>query len=325
MKRQVPDHAPGSGDQNPGSARTLLGWSDFEIVMVVAQVGQLSRAAEALAISHVTLLRKLAVIESRLKARLFDRVRGHYTATAAGDELITAARAMAPMAREAEMKVIGQDLRPSGHVRITAAGVLVGHALPAVLGQFSSAFPEVTLELLSTRNLVSLTRREADVAFRISDRVPDWLVGRQLAQLDFKIYGLRHEGLKPRLQTHQALAKQKRWIAFESDARELKFDRWLLDQVPDTSVVLRVDSFEHALAMLRAGLGIALLPAFLEHSCPELQPLSAAIPELRTPLWVITHKELSQTMRIKVVMQAIGPALAHAVKVPVGQSPAAKA
>jgi DNA-binding transcriptional LysR family regulator len=323
MKSKTPDQTPRARDPAPGT-RSLLGWSDFEIVLVVAQVGQLSRAAESLAMSHVTLLRKLAAIESRLKARLFDRVRGHYTPTAAGDELLAAAHGMAPLARQAELKVIGQDLRPSGHVRITAAGILVGQVLPAVLGQFSAAFPEVTLELLSTRNLVSLTRREADVAFRISDRVPDWLVGRQLAQLDFKIYGLRHEGLRPRLQTHQALARQRRWIAFESDARDLKFDRWLLDHVPDTSVVLRVDSFENALAMLRAGLGIALLPAFLEHSCPELQALTAAIPELRTPLWVITHKELSQAMRIKVVMQAIGPALAHAVKAPVGKAPAAK-
>jgi DNA-binding transcriptional LysR family regulator len=316
---KTPDPAPGSREPAP-AAHKLLAWSDFEIVLVVAQVGRLSRAAEALAMSHVTLLRKLAAIESRLKARLFDRARGHYTPTSAGDELITAAHRMAPLARQAEMSVIGQDLRPSGPVRITAAGVLVGHAMPPVLRQFATSFPEVTLELLATRDLVSLTRREADVAFRISDRVPDWLVGRQLALLDFKIYGLRHDGLKPKLQTHQALARQKRWIAFESDARELKFDRWLLDHVPDSSVSLRVDSFEHALAMLRADLGIALLPAFLENSCPELQPLSVAIPELRTPLWVITHKELSQTMRIKVVMQAIGPALAHAVKVPAGKS-----
>lgn len=308
-----PEASPPLGGANTSQGRPLLNWGDFEIVLVVSRVGQLSRAAEALAMSHVTLLRKLASIETRLNARLFDRLRGHYTPTAAGEELIQAAEHMAPAARAAEMRVIGQDLRPQGHVRITAAGVLTAHALPQVLGQFATAFPDVKVELLSTRDLVSLTRREADVALRISDAVPDWLVGRQLAQLDFKVYGLRRPGIQPRLQKHTTLARQHRWIAFESDARELKFDRWLLEEVPDSSVVLRVDSFEHALAMLRAGLGIALLPAFLERSCPELQPLTEAIGSLRTPLWVITHKELSQTMRIKVVMQAIGPALAHAI------------
>lgn len=293
--------------------RSRLDWGDFQIVLTVARMGQLSKAAQVLAISHVTLLRKLSSIETRLKARLFDRVRGHYTPTSAGDELIQAAEAMAPVARQAEMKVLGQDLRPSGHVRITAAGIVVSHLLPPVLKQFAASFPEVTLEFLTSRNHVSLSRREADVALRVSDTVPDWLVGRKLAELDFKIYGLRRPGVSPRLQTLAALTSQKRWVAFESDARDLKFDRWLQDTVPDTSVLLRVDSFEHALAMVRAGLGIALLPRFLEPICPELMPLTEAISELRTPLWLITHQELRNAMRIKVVMQAIGPALAHAL------------
>lgn len=310
-------NTPTSAQNDPPPAtltRSRLDWGDFQIILAVARIGQLSKAAETLAISHVTLLRKISSIESRLKARLFDRLRGRYTPTAAGDELIRAAEAMAPVARQAEMKVLGQDLRPSGHVRITAAGIVVSHLLPPVLKQFATAFPDVSLEFLTSRNHLSLSRREADVALRVSDKVPDWLVGRKLAELDFKIYGLRSKGVKPRLQTIEVLAQQKRWVAFESDARDLKFDRWLQDMVPDTSVRVRVDSFEHALAMLRGGMGIALLPAFLEPICPELMPLTEAIPELRTPLWLITHKELRNAMRIKVVMQAIGPALAHAIK-----------
>ena len=290
-----------------------LGWTDFQLLLEVAHTGRLSRAAEQLAMSHVTLLRKLASIESRLKTRLFDRVRGHYTPTAAGQALVDAAELMAPLARQAEMQVLGQDMRPSGHVRITAAGILVNHLLPPVLGQFAASFPEVTLEFLSSRNHLSLTRREADVALRVSDQVPDWLIGRQLASLDFKVYGLRQPGLRQRVQPLAALAAQRRWIGLDSDARDLKFDRWLVDRVPTSSVVLRVDGFEHALAMLRSGLGIALLPAFLERSCPDLVPLSETIEALRTPLWLITHQALRNTMRIKVVMQAIGPALAHAV------------
>ena len=314
MQMTTPSTHPQTDPTPDPQTRSRLDWGDFQIIMTVAQIGQLSKAAEALAISHVTLLRKMSSIESRLKARLFDRIRGHYTPTSAGDELIQAAQAMAPLARQAEMKVLGQDLRPSGHVRITAAGIVVSHLLPPVLKQFATSFPDVTLEFLTSRNHLSLSRREADVALRVSDTVPDWLVGRKLADLDFKIYGLRSKGVKPRLQSIEVLAQQKRWVAFESDARDLKFDRWLQDTVPDTSVLLRVDSFEHALAMLRGGLGMALLPAFLEPTCPELMPLTQAIPELRTPLWLITHKELRNTMRIKVVMQAIGPALAHAIK-----------
>lgn len=294
-------------------ARSRLTWSDFTIVLVIARCGGVARATVPLAMSHATLLRKLDSIESRMKARLFDRGRRRYTPTAAGEALIAAAEAIEPVARGAEMRVLGQDLRPSGHVRVAVAGIVIDHLLTPVLSQFATAFPEVTIELVSSRDHASLARREADVAIRVSDTVPDWLVGRRLADVDFRVYALRRKGLRPPLRSIAELLTQQRWIGFERDVRDLKFDRWLDLNVPDSSVVLRVDSFHHALTMVRAGLGIALLPSFLEGSRDDLQPLTEPIAELRTPLWLVTHQELRQAMRIKVLMQAFGPALAHAI------------
>lgn len=294
-------------------ARPQLAWSDFQIVLTVARHGSVAKASLALAVTHATLLRKLATIESRLKARLFDRARGRYTLTPAGDELAQAAASIEPLARDAELRVLGQDLRPSGQVRVAVAGIVIDHLLPKVLIQFASAFPDVGIEIVAARDHVSLVRREADVAIRVTDTVPDWLVGRQIAKLDFKIYGLRRRGLHGRLRLPAELAAQQRWISFERDARDLKFDRWLCNHVPDESVVLRVDGFGHALTMVRAGLGIALLPAFLEHDYPELQALTVAIDELRTPLWLVTHQELRNTMRVTVLMRAFGTALTHAL------------
>lgn len=314
MQIKTSDELSRTVDAEPHGPLSLLGWSDFQTILAIAQHGGMATAAQSLALSHVTLLRKLDVIETRLKARLFDRLRGRYTPTAAGDELVAAATAMAPLARHAELRVLGQDLKPSGHVRVTAAGIVVNHLLPPVLKQFAASFPDVTLEFLASRDHFSLARREADVALRVSDAVPDWLVGRTLATLEFKVYALKQAGLRTSQHSVAELVTQKRWISFEREARDLKFDRWLDEHVPDAAVVLRVDGFESALAMLRAGLGIALLPSFLENSCPELQALTGPIAELRTPLWLITHKELRHTMRIKVLMQAVGPALANALR-----------
>jgi DNA-binding transcriptional LysR family regulator len=295
-------------------ARMRLGWSEFHEVLTIARLGSVARASTALAVTHATLLRKLAATESRLGARLFDRERGRYTLTAAGEEIAQAAAGFEPLAREAEMRVLGVDLRPSGHVRVAAAGIVVDHLLPPVLAQFASAFPQVELELVSSREHVSMARRDADVAIRIADQVPDWLVGRRLGQVDFRIYTLRRRGLHPAPRDVAELAQARRWIGFERDARDLKFDRWLHAQVPAASVVLRVDNFGHALTMVRAGLGIALLPTFVEARCPDLQPLTASLADVRTPMWLVTHQELRHTMRVKVMMQAFGPALKHALQ-----------
>lgn len=293
--------------------RMRLTWADFHTVLVVSRLGRLAKASQALAVTHATLLRKLAAIEARLGTRLFDRERGHYTLTGAGEEVVQAALAIEPLTRGAELRVLGQDLRPSGHVRVAVAGIVIDHLLTPVLSQFATAFPDVSLELVASRDHVSLARREADVAIRVAESVPEWLVGHRLAELRFKVYALKRRGLQPTLRDTADLVQQRRWIGFERESRELKFDRWLNTHVPDSSVALRVDGFGHALTMLRAGLGIALLPEFLENTCPELQPLTPPIAELATPLWLITHKELRNTMRIKVLMQAFGPALKQSV------------
>ncbi len=305
---------PGADTEASSAARPQLGWSDFQTVLAVARHASVAKACTALGMTHSTLLRKLDVIESRLKTKLFDRVRGRYTLTQAGHEIEQAASAFEPLALNAETRVRGQDLRPSGDVRVAVASIVIEHLLTGVLAQFASAFPEVKIELVASREHVSLSRREADVAIRVADAVPDWLVGRKLADLQFKIYGRRQGRGKTLLRDTEELAAQRRWIGFERDSRELKFDRWLAANVPDSSVVLRVDNWSHALAMVQAGLGIALLPAFLEEHARELLALTPPLRELETPLWLITHPELKHTMRVKVLMRAFGPALAHAVQ-----------
>jgi DNA-binding transcriptional LysR family regulator len=298
----------------PAPVASQLAWTDFQTVLAIARHGSVARAWSALGMTHSTLLRKLDQIEHRLKTRLFERARGRYTPTAAGAAIVQAASTFEPIAVAAETQVKGQDLRPSGEVRVSAAPIVIESLLAPVLAQFGSAFPQIQIELAASREHASLRRREADVAIRIADDVPDWLVGRKLATLQFKVYGRRAGRPPAQPRALAELVRERRWIGFERDSPDLKFDRWLAREVPESSVVLRVDNFSHAATMVRAGLGIAVLPVFAESHIPDLRPLTAPIAALRTPLWLITHPELKDTTRIKVLMRAFGPALANAVE-----------
>jgi DNA-binding transcriptional LysR family regulator len=313
MKTTQKTSAAALGADSPPLPRPQLAWTDFHTVLAIAQRGSVAKAYGALGMTHSTLLRKLEQIEHRLKTRLFERSRGRYTPTAAGAEIVQAARQFEPVAAATEMRVKGQDLRPSGEVRVSAAPIVIEHLLAPVLAQFGSAFPEIQIELAALREHVSLRRREADVAIRIADAVPEWLVGRKLTEVRFKIYGPQRGTASVRLRTVAELARERRWVSFERGARDLKFDRWLAGAVPESNVVLRVDNFSNAATMVRAGLGIALLPVFVEAHLPGLRPLTAPIAALQTPLWLVTHPELKDTTRIKVLMRAFGPALANAV------------
>ena len=131
--------------------RPQLGWSDFHTVLEIAQHGSVANACGSLGMTHSTLLRKLDQIEHRLQTRLFERSRGRYAPTAAGAEIVQVAREFEPIATAAEMRVKGQDLRPSGEVRVSAAPIVIEHLLVPVLAQFGSAFPGIQIELAAQR------------------------------------------------------------------------------------------------------------------------------------------------------------------------------
>ncbi len=283
-------------------------------MLAIARHGSVARATGPLGMSHATLLRRLDQIETRLQTRLFERVRGRYQLTTAGHEIEEAGRLMEPIAGNAETRARGQDLRPSGDVRLSTSSIIATHLLPAVLAQFGSAFPEVRIELNTSREHANLRRREADVALRIADSVPDWLVGRELARVRFRIYARRVELGTTGPRDAADLCRQRGWIVFERDSFDQKFDRWLAANVEDANVVLRVDNFTHGAALARAGLGMTLLPTFVERSLPDLQPLCRPIEALDTPLWLITHPELATTARVQVLMRAFGPAMANALR-----------
>ncbi len=71
-----------------------------------------------------------------------------------------------------------------------------------------------------------------------------------------------------------------------------------------------MDLFNSIAAMLRTGLGVGVLPSFVEADEPELLPVSDDIEELATPLWLLTHPDLRRTARIQTFMRELGDAVA---------------
>ena len=72
---------------------------------------------------------------------------------------------------------------------------------------------------------------------------------------------------------------------------------------------MRIDNFNSMVAMLRTGIGIGVLPRFVEADEPDLVSISADIAELETPLWILCHPDLRRTARVQAFMQEVGEAV----------------
>ncbi len=298
-----------------------LDWNDLRYALAVSSTGSVAGAAQQLSVNATTVQRRLDALETRLGARLFDRARSGYQATEAGALVIEQARRMADQADEIERSVLGRDRELSGPLRVTTAFVVMEHLLPPALAAFARDYPGIEVEVVENAFLVDLSRRhadtatswtrmEADVALRLSANVAEHLVGRQLGMTHCRVYARRGAaGLPQEITGLQQLVKEAPWVAFERDAMNRVYDRWMRSHLSHAHIRVRVDIFNAVAAMLNTGIGVGVLPTFMAPQHPDLLPVSEVIPELSVPVWMLTHPDLRQTARVRVFMQHVGDAL----------------
>lgn len=304
-----------------------LDWSDLKHALAVAEAGSLAGASRRLGVNHTTVLRRLDALEANLGTRLFDRKRSGYEPTDAGQAVLAHARHMADRVDEIERQVLGRDRELTGVLRVATAFVVMEHLLPAPLADFARAYPGIEVEVTENAFLVDLSRqraevvtqslahREADVALRLSGEVAEHLVGRNLGLTQCRVYARRGApGLPQSVQPLQALVRDAPWVAFKKDQQNRIYDRWMRSQMEQARVRVRVDIFNATAAMLRTGIGVGLLPTFMEATNPDLVPVSDPIPELAAPIWMLTHPDLRQTARVRAFMRHVGDALAERLR-----------
>ena len=56
----------------------------------------------------------------------------------------------------------------------------------------------------------------------------------------------------------------------------------------------------------KAGMGLALLPTYLGGGEAGLAPVMPPLADLRTELWLVTHRSLKDTARVRAFMEIVG-------------------
>jgi DNA-binding transcriptional LysR family regulator len=133
-----------------------LNWDDLRLVLAIARAGTLSGAARTLEVTHSTVFRRLGAVEQEMGVRLFDRFRDGYAATTAGESAAEVAARIADEVLALERRLSGQDLRPSGTVRITTTDT-IGALLMPHLNALRIAHPQIRLEVTISNTMVNLT------------------------------------------------------------------------------------------------------------------------------------------------------------------------
>ena len=285
-------------------------WNQVRAFLATSEEGSLSAAARVLQQTQPTLSRQVTGLEESLGVTLFERGHRQVRLTAAGLELLEHARAMAESANRVSLAASGQSQAIEGRVCITATEMLAAYYLPPMLRKLREQAPGIVVEVVAADQLSDLIRREADIAIRHAQPTQPDLIARRIGFLRGRIYAARRlldEVGVPR--TFDDLSDQD-FVGIENTEE-------LIAGLVEQGLELRLDQFRvHAasgncmLQLIREGLGFGFLPM---DTGGLFDDLVCVLPELfnpQIPVWLVSHRELRTSRRIRVVFDLLAEELA---------------
>ena len=275
------------------NAQVMTNWDDLRFVLAAARHGSLSAAARALGVNHATVSRRIAAAEDALGAVLFDRLPSGYVPTEAGRKAAAIAETMEVAAMDLERAIAARDTRLEGPLTITAAQLLVERVLAPILAEFRTAYPGIEPIVRATNEELSLARREADVALRVSNRPVETLHGTKIVTQLAGVYGSRQYVGALRTDDPLDLMRFVHW----PDVIEEVSAHW-----PRVRTSLSFDDMVAALGAVRAGLGVTRMPCFLGETDPDLVRVPGIPLVPYYDIWLVTHPDLRRVRRIQVFM-----------------------
>jgi len=285
-------------------------WNQARAFLATAEEGSLSAAARALGQTQPTLGRQVAALEDTLGVTLFERAGRSLSLTQSGLELLDHFRAMGEAAGRVSLAASGQSQAIKGQVRITATDFLATYHLPPVLQRIREIAPEIEIDVVASNEIRDLTRREADIAIRhVRPEQPE-LIAKLIGEMAFHLYAsadyLDRHG---RPATPRDLSNVD-FIGPDDPER-------LLPTLHALGLPLTRDNFKLTsasgtvlLALVKQGLGISMCTKDLAALIPGLEPVLPELEPIPVPIWLVTHRELHTSRRIRLVFDLLAEAFA---------------
>ncbi len=254
-----------------------LNLREIRAFVAVAQMGSFTRAAARLNVSQPALTVQIRRLEETLGARLFDRNSRTVTLTSVGRELLPVLhKSLADMQRVLDdARALGDGSR--GTVRIACLPSFAAGRLPALIRDFRADAPGVAFEIRDVvASMVNQLVRAGEFDLGVT--------GGDVTDAELQILHSAEDRLMVVCPREHPLAKKRRVLASDLASYPLVLTaagtsvRAIVDAAFDEAgrtpeIACEPTYMMTAVAMVRAGLGITILPG----SAPEIRAERALV------------------------------------------------
>lgn len=272
----------------------MFDWDDLRIFIALTRAGSLSEAARRLGVEHTTVARRIEALERDLGLRLFDRLPRAWRPTPDGERLALRAEAVEDAVLAVARAADAADAASTIRLRLSAPPVLASAFVAPRLAPLLRAHPDIRLDLIGETAAASLTRRDADLALRLSRPIEGDLVTRRIGVMRFGLYAAP-EAVAGRTEA------EWNWCGYDESLAHVPQMLWLARRNAGRPFAFRANDLASLHAAAASGVGLAALPHFLAAGDTRLVCLEEA-PEAAREVWLVLHPDLRHTPRVRIVV-----------------------
>jgi DNA-binding transcriptional LysR family regulator len=282
-----------------------MNWDDARVFLAVCRESTLRGAARVLCVDQATVGRRITALEKSLSAKLFLRTSEGYALTAVGEAALQAVEKMEHSALELERRIQGLDDRLTGLVRVSTTDSLAIDFLIPAIARLHQRHPDVRVQLDASTQILSLAKREADIAVRntrpdnpdlIARRLARWPVGLFASQAYVDAHGIPEPGTA--FEGHDLVVYQP-YLQGNKDMTLVS------EPITRGRIVSSLSSGLLVRRSIAAGIGLGEIPVYMG----ERDGLVRLWPEHTRPepygVWLVTHADLRHTARVRVMIDEI--------------------
>ncbi len=288
-----------------------MDWNQARAFSVTAQAGSLSAAARKLGLTQPTLSRQVAALEAALGIVLFERIGKRLILTEAGLGLVEHAAAMAAAADAMALAAAGRSQDVDGHVTISATDAVSAYLLPRLVARIRDAAPQITLVIVASDLISDLRRREADIAIRHVRPTEPELIARLVGEMTAHFYAADSWVAKNGAPETVADLQTTELLGFAPV--DLLSAHLTAAGIPIAADQFRIISSNAIVLweMVRQSVGVCLMLKEIADLTPGVVRLLPALPGIKVPVWLVSHRELHTSRRVRLVFDILAEALSQ--------------
>lgn len=284
-------------------------WNQARAFHATAETGSLSAGARKLGLTQPTLSRQVAALEAQMGVTLFERVGKRLVLTESGHDLLDHVRAMREAADAMALAASGRSQTIAGRVSISASDGIAVHVLPDIVERIRAEAPQIVLEIVASNALSDLRRREADIAIRhVRPEQPD-LIGRLVRETTASLYASPDWVARHGLPKAPADLADACFVGFDADGR-------FVEHLVSVGLPVSTENFQlisgNSLVvweLVKRGLGLTFMLREVAEQTPGMIRLLPELDVTPIPYWLVTHRELRTSRRIRIVYDILAEEL----------------